>query len=62
MDEIGKLDYYDDAEERNLIQKFMDGNKNARKQICGEQACTGSKKLHAIMQTGRMSKRDNRDG
>lgn len=30
MDEIGKLDYYDDAEERNLIQKFMDGNKNAR--------------------------------
>ena len=30
MDEIGKLDYYDDAEERNLIQKFMDGDKNAR--------------------------------
>ncbi len=27
---IGKLDYYDDAEERNLIQKFMDGDKNAR--------------------------------
>ena len=30
MDELGKLDYYDDAEERNLIQKFMDGDKNAR--------------------------------
>lgn len=30
MDEIGKLDYYDDAEERNLIQKFMDGDKNAK--------------------------------
>ena len=30
MDELGKLDYYDDAEERNLIQKFMDGDKNAK--------------------------------
>lgn len=62
MDEIGKLDYYDDAEERNLIQKFMDGDKNARNRFVENRLAQVVKIALQLCRQGECQKRDNRDG